>query len=347
MVFREDSFYDFVKGIKKTGRKIICYGAGMLPLYIEPFLRSYGIACRVSLFIDRDLQKKGRTLRYANRDICIETPGYLANLDAEQYVILITAEKYKEIQRFLAQMEISDKWECYAYPLLNLAYFKNIDNEWTFPDAPAQIPKTIHYIWFGGPKKTELQKRCIDSWYRFCPDFKIQEWNEENYDVRKNQYMEQAYENRKWAYASDYARLDILYQNGGVYLDTDVELFRSLEPLLNTRAFLCFGEWPVPNSGAGIGCIKGEGLLRELMNTRENLAFLQEDGQPDFHTNSNYEMGILMNHGFGMDFMFQVLDSIALYPPDVIAPASATRERAFITERTLGIHYCQNTWRDK
>lgn len=347
MVFRECSFLDFVEDIEKREKKIICYGAGMLPLYIEPLLHSCGLACRVSLFIDGDLRKKGRTMHYADREIRIETPGYLASLDGEQAVILITAERYREILKFLAGAGLPDKWECYAYPLLNLSYFKSTVNGGILPDVPRQIPKVIHYTWFGGQKKQELQIKCIESWHRFCPDFEIREWNEENYDVRKIQYMAQAYENRKWAYVSDYARLDILYQNGGIYLDTDVELFGSLEPLLGVRAFLCFGEWPVPNSGAGAGCIKGDGLLKELMETRENRPFMQAGGQPDAHTNSNYEMQILMNRGFRMDATFQQMDGIALYPPDIIAPASLVGESAFVTERTLGMHYCLNTWRNE
>ena len=93
------------------------------------------------------------------------------------------------------------------------------------------IPKVIHYCWFGGNEMSELEKKCIESWKTQCPDYEIIRWDETNYDVTKNLYMQQAYAAKKWAFVSDYARLDILYQHGGIYLDTDVELLQSLNTL--------------------------------------------------------------------------------------------------------------------
>lgn len=346
MIFKKGSFHDFATYIKRTNKGIVCYGAGMLPLYTEQLFCNHGLARNVCLFIDGDPQKRKNTMCYAGRNVRIEMPGYLAKMDADRHVILITAERYKEIQRTLGKMELPEKWECYSYPFLNLSYFKGIEKRNVFSDMAAQIPKVIHYMWFGGKKMQNLQQGCIESWRRFCPDFEIKEWNETNYDIHKNKYMEQAYENRKWAYVSDYARMDVLYRYGGIYLDTDVELFQSLNPLLNTRVFFCFGEWPVPNSGAGMGCVKGERLMKELMETREDIPFVREDGRLDSFTNSNYEMYVLMKRGFQMDFTFQQIDGIALYPPDVVAPASVVGRDAFVTGRTLGMHHCQNTWRD-
>ena len=84
------------------------------------------------------------------------------------------------------------------------------------------IPKVIHYCWFGGNPKNEVIEKCIDSWKRYCPDYKIIEWNESNYNIVKHPFMKKAYDAKKWAFVSDYARVDILNQYGGVYLDTDV-----------------------------------------------------------------------------------------------------------------------------
>lgn len=94
------------------------------------------------------------------------------------------------------------------------------------------IPKVIHYCWFGKNKKSKLIIKCIKSWKRICPEYKIIEWNESNYNIDCNDYVREAYKSQKWAYVADYARFDILNQYGGVYLDTDVELIRSLDPLL-------------------------------------------------------------------------------------------------------------------
>ena len=97
------------------------------------------------------------------------------------------------------------------------------------------IPKKIHYCWFGGAPKSKLAKKCIKSWKRKCPDYEIIEWNESNYDVTKIPFMKEAYDAKKWGFVPDYARLDIIYNNGGIYLDTDVEIVKSLDDLLSDR----------------------------------------------------------------------------------------------------------------
>ena len=93
------------------------------------------------------------------------------------------------------------------------------------------IPKKIHYCWFGGNPMPEKDKKCIESWKRYCPDYEIIRWDESNYDVSKNRYMKEAYEEKKWGFVPDYARLDIIYNEGGIYLDTDVELVKNLDDL--------------------------------------------------------------------------------------------------------------------
>ena len=99
------------------------------------------------------------------------------------------------------------------------------------------IPKKIHYIWFGGNPKTELILKCIESWKKYMPDYEIIEWNESNFTF-DNAYAKEAYENKKYAFVSDYARLKVVYEYGGIYLDTDVELVKSLQPLLEKGGFI-------------------------------------------------------------------------------------------------------------
>ncbi|MBR4241618.1 MAG: hypothetical protein IKR97_05300, partial [Eubacterium sp.] len=100
------------------------------------------------------------------------------------------------------------------------------------------IPKKIHYCWFGGNPLPDSVLKCIESWKHFCPDYEIIQWNEENYDINKFQYAKEAHDAKKWAFVSDLARLDIVYNEGGIYLDTDVELIRSLDSLLDNKCFL-------------------------------------------------------------------------------------------------------------
>lgn len=347
MTWISSSFGDFVERVIEGKKSVICYGAGMLPLYIEPLLLQYGVLPHIRLFVDGNPQKTGKTVTFQSKSVKIEMPDCLNRLDPEKNVLLFTAEKYEEMaEQIHHEIELS-RWECYAYPLLNLSYFNSLPFEKLVCGMQSRIPKVIHYTWFGGSKKGQLHEMCIESWKKHCPDYEIAEWNETNYDIHKNRYIEQAYERKKWAYVSDYARLDILYRYGGVYLDTDVELREGMDAFLCNEAFLCFGEWPAPNSGAGIGCVKGHPVIREMMETRETIGFLQKDGSGDPHTNSNYEMQTLMRHEFRMDFSYQKKDGITLYPPDVIAPVSVTGRDSFVTERTVGIHYCNNSWRDR
>lgn len=120
------------------------------------------------------------------------------------------------------------------------------------------IPKSIHYCWFGGSPLPDDVKKYIESWKRFCPDYEIRQWNEYNFDVNENQYCSEAYRAKKWAFVSDYARLKILYDNGGIYMDTDVEVVRSLDPLLQYRAFSGFESEHAISTGA-MGSIKKNG----------------------------------------------------------------------------------------
>lgn len=135
------------------------------------------------------------------------------------------------------------------------------------------IPKVIHYCWFGRNEKPELIKRCIDSWKKFCPDFQIIEWNEDNFDINAYEYTKQAYLAKKWAFVSDFARLKIVYENGGVYLDTDVELKQGLDNLLQYDAWFAQDDIRYINTGLGFGANKGNLLLKRMIEIRSARQF--------------------------------------------------------------------------
>lgn len=133
------------------------------------------------------------------------------------------------------------------------------------------IPKKIHYFWVGDKPMPEKNKACIESWKKFCPDYEIIEWNESNYDFSVCKYMAQAYEAKLWGFVPDYARLDIIYQKSGIYLDTDVELLQSLDNLLNCKAFLGFSRLWKPNirsTGFRVWCRAGK------WNSKTNTRFI-------------------------------------------------------------------------
>ncbi len=123
------------------------------------------------------------------------------------------------------------------------------------------IPKKIHYCWFGGNSLSSEVRECIASWRRFCPDYEIIEWNEKNFDVDCIRYTADAYRDRRWAYVTDYARLKIVYEQGGIYLDTDVELLRPLDPLLENKVYFGMQRAGEVATGLGFGAGGGAGPL--------------------------------------------------------------------------------------
>lgn len=136
------------------------------------------------------------------------------------------------------------------------------------------IPKVIHYCWFGENKKPDIVIKCIESWKKFCPDWEIHEWNENNFDVLSVPYMKEAYEKKKWAFVSDVARLLIIYQSGGVYLDTDVELLNSIEPWINNEAFYIFESSRNISTGLGFGAVKGHDSVKAMLDYYEGKHFV-------------------------------------------------------------------------
>lgn len=127
------------------------------------------------------------------------------------------------------------------------------------------IPKTIHYCWFGKTKKDPLIERCIDSWKKHCPDYAIVEWNENNFDVYSHPFTDFAYSEKKWAFVSDYARFKILYEYGGIYLDTDMLLLKNLDILLKNKFFTAYEKGNFLSCGA-IGAEKGHKLIQKCLN---------------------------------------------------------------------------------
>ena len=136
------------------------------------------------------------------------------------------------------------------------------------------IPKVIHYCWFGKGKYPKIVKQCISSWERYCPDYQLKLWNEENYDINQCDFLKEAYSSKNWAFVSDYARLDIIYHEGGIYLDTDVELVKSLDDLLAYDCFLASDGSAGINTGLGFGAVRNHPTIKSMLDKYENKHFI-------------------------------------------------------------------------
>lgn len=207
------------------------------------------------------------------------------------------------------------------------------------------IPKTIHYCWVGGNPLPESAKKCIQSWKKYCPDYEIIEWNESNYDFTKIPYMKEAYEAKKWGFVPDYARLDIIYTHGGIYLDTDVEIVKSFDPLLELQGFAGFQDENYVALGLGFGAEAGNPVIKCLMGSYEGLSFLKADGSPDVTPSPQINTDTLVNcFGLTPNGTYQELKGFTFFPPEYFCPKSFTDGVVRKTKNTYSIHHFDASW---
>ena len=206
------------------------------------------------------------------------------------------------------------------------------------------IPKRIHYCWFGRNPKPELAEKCIKSWRKFCPDYEIIEWNEDNYDLSSAPlYVRQAYEAKKWAFVTDYVRLHVVYEHGGIYLDTDVELVKRLEPLLCHQAYFGFEDGMHINTGLGFGATKGNTLVMEIMKDYENLSF-GVSGEPIVAC-PKLNTKVFFRHGLIKENRKQILEGdILILPTEYLCPKSMIDGIVRKTRNTYSIHHYDSSW---
>lgn len=205
------------------------------------------------------------------------------------------------------------------------------------------IPKTIHYVWLGNKPKTKRIEKCIDSWKRFCPDYKIMEWNEKSFDINSHHFIKEAYDVGNYAFASDVMRLMILYQYGGIYVDADVELIRNIDDLLYNKAFVGFETDYLVNSGQILGTIKENEIIKQHLEQYDKLHYkdcadITKVSCPRLLT------GLLVQKGLRLDGSEQVIEDLHIYPMDFFNPFETRTGRMKITINTYSIHWSAYSW---
>jgi mannosyltransferase OCH1-like enzyme len=211
----------------------------------------------------------------------------------------------------------------------------------------ALIPKVIHYCWFGrGPMPT-LALKCIQSWNKYMQAYKIIEWNEDNFDVNCCIYVKQAYKAKKYAFVSDYARFHILYHHGGIYMDTDVEVLRPLDALLNNQMFAGFETDTGVNPGLIFGSVKETELVKEILDSYKDRVFIKEDGTLNTETVVKYTTEILVRNGLQLNGKLQNINGMVVYPKDYFCPLDYKANNLDITHNTYTIHHFAGSWLTK
>ncbi len=208
------------------------------------------------------------------------------------------------------------------------------------------IPKTIHYCWFGNNPLPEDAIKCIESWKKYCPGYQIIEWNEKNFDINKVSYVKEAYECKKWAFITDYVRLYVLYNLGGIYMDTDVEVIQSLDRFLKEEAFSGFENIKSVPTGI-MGSIKGQRAIGDMLNEYKDRHFINESGKLDMSTNVEAITNYFVENGMRMNNTKQTIKGFTMYPKDYFCPKNCRTLRIELTENTYTIHHFAGTWVDK
>ena len=209
------------------------------------------------------------------------------------------------------------------------------------------IPKTIHYCWFGRGELTPLAKKCIASWRQFFPDYEIKEWNEDNFDVNCIPYTADAYKAGKYAFVSDYARFWVLYHFGGVYFDTDVEVIKPIDDVLEKGPFMGFemlGVRPAVNPGLGLAAEPEMSLYKTVLGRFVQISFQTENGSLNPYTMIPMVTDLLKERGLVCNGAIEQVAGITIYPPDWFNPFDDATGRLRNTENTRTIHWYAKSW---
>jgi hypothetical protein len=211
------------------------------------------------------------------------------------------------------------------------------------------IPKVIHYCWFGRGELPALAVKCIASWKKFLPDYEIREWNEDNFDVNIIPYTAEAYKAGKYAFVSDYARFWVLYRYGGVYFDTDVEVIRSMDEIIEKGPFMGLeflhddGRFAVA-PGLGLASESGMSLYREILEKYESLSFFLKDGRQNPYSMIPMVTELLAAKGLKCRGGIEHIEGIDVYPPDWFNPFDDITGRLRKTSNTHTIHWFAKSW---
>jgi len=210
------------------------------------------------------------------------------------------------------------------------------------------IPRKLHYCWFGQSPLSDTATRCIASWREQCPDYEIIQWDESNCDININKFVSEAYQAQKWAFVSDYFRLKIIEENGGIYFDVDVELLKPLDDLLHLDGFMGFelGTDNNINTGHGFGAKSNHPVVTLLRRKYETIPFILPDGSHDTTPCPVRDTKALVEIGLKRDNQLQIIQGMTFLPADYLSPRSFFGQENF-TNNTYAVHHYQASWADE
>lgn len=324
------------------GKKLLLWGGGNRA---ELCYRDWDIKDNIVAIVDANEKMWNKGWRIDNAILCIKKETFISDICAngvDDYVLLITSVFYAmDIIDELDTIECLNGLETYVASLITEYY---TPQEFGFTKGNQKIPKKIHYCWFGKKEIPDKFKNYIQTWKKFCPDYEIIRWDESNYDVKKNPYMYEAYSVGKYGFVPDYARLDIIYNYGGIYLDTDIELCKSLDDLLCDESFFSIDFEGCVNTGSGFGAKRHNFIIEAMVGAYANEHFIYEDGSLNLKPCHHYQNPILQKYGFILTQKYQKKNCNVLYPCEVLAPIATFSGAKRKTEKTHSIHHTELSW---
>ena len=350
---------NIVDGFKNDVREsdyLICFGVGRrFKIFNDLFSMNQIIVDKVYCCVDNDSSKQGKTVELSNKILNIWSMecliSFMAQHTKKRFLFLVTIAKSQSFFDLFQSNEVLNNIKVYFFSDIYACVEEEAASQKVLPSniklaERELIPRKIHYCWFGHNPIPEECNKYVQSWKKYCPDYEIIQWNEDNYDVMKNKYMYEAYKQKKWAFVSDYARLDIVYQEGGVYLDTDVELLKPLDDFLYQKGFIGFETSRYVNTGLGFGAIAGLDIIRELRDEYEHYEFIDEKGNCDLTPCPHLQTNYLLTKGLELNGEFQKVSDLTIYPVKVLCGINPISFEKNITAYTVAIHHFKGSWLD-
>jgi hypothetical protein len=322
-------------------KRIFLFGAGTRA---QMYYKYFSMEDKVEAIIDNDVKIQNTQWRVSEKVGIIGIKDFVELVrqrDVLTLALFITPMYYlMDIIDQVNDCPELENMDCYIGNMVISHYTKK---EFSFTMGEQKIPKKIHYCWFGKTEIPEKLQEYMKSWKKYCPDYEIIRWDESNYDVKKNKYMYQAYQNEKWGFVPDYARLDIIYNEGGIYLDTDVEILANIDHLLNDEMFCGAVSDLGINLGLGFGAVKNNRLIKECRDAYDNVLFYKEDGSLNLVPCVAYQNASLEKNGFKICNEYQKIENCVVYPSEVLSPTMNGESSAF-TNKTVSIHHSAKSW---
>ena len=314
---------------------IVCFCAGKA---LEEFYMDYPDAIYRTKYIVDNKQNE-REYKVGDTYIPIIKISEVQQEDIVNSIIIISSIKYAdEIIKQIDKVEMFNGIKVYI-PCL----FKEEITQYKEKRNKNIIPKIIHYCWFGKSPIPKKFQDNIDTWKANCPDYEIKLWNETNYDIEKNQYMKQAYETKKWGFVPDYARLDIVNTYGGIYMDTDVQLVKNLDNLLQYELFCGFESRKYVAFGLGFGGIKDHPIFKDMLEIYKKMSFINDDGSLNMIASPFYQTQVLKQHGLVCNGRTQKHSNYIVFSSEYFSPINSFGYGE-VTSNTYSIHQYAATW---